>query len=110
MTKNAKAAILLFYLTLSLFSMEFILKLNSSDNIFSSSIIFLFVFSLCLTMGIFIFASFSRKFQWIIIFIALFFLGILFSSQLIYYKFFKTFYTLYSAGNSEQILNFEGHP
>lgn len=107
MTKNAKAAILLFYLTLSLFSMEFILKLNSSDNIFSSSIIFLFVFSLCLTMGIFIFASFFKgKFQWIIIFIALFFLGILFSSQLIYYKFFKTFYTLYSAGNSEQIFEF----
>lgn len=32
--------------------------------------------------------------------------SIIFSSQMIYYKFFKTFYTLYSAGNSSQVLDF----
>lgn len=87
--------------------MEFILKLNSSDDIFSSSLIYSLVFSLCLAMVLFIFSSFFKgKLQWITAFLNLFLLGILFSSQLIYYKFFKTFYTLYSAGNSEQVFEF----
>lgn len=49
---------------------------------------------------------FKGKFQWITSFFSMFILGIVFSSQLIYYKFFKTFYTLYSAGNSEQVFEF----
>lgn len=107
MTKNEKPFILLIYLTLSLFAMELILKLNSSDHILPSSLIYAFAFSLCLAMVIFIFSSFfNSKLKWITTFINLFIIGIIFSSQLIYYKFFKTFYTLYSAGNSEQVLEF----
>lgn len=87
--------------------MEFILRLNSSDNLFSSALIYSFAFSLCLAMVLFIFSSFFKgKFQWITSFFSMFILGIVFSSQLIYYKFFKTFYTLYSAGNSEQVFEF----
>jgi lipoteichoic acid synthase len=49
---------------------------------------------------------FSGKDKFGLTFVLLLLLSLIFSSQMVYYKFFKTFYTLYSAGRGGQVMEF----
>lgn len=107
MENQLKPFFLLVFFILSLFSMELIIKIAIKGNFFSAgtfiSLLFLSIFAL-------IFYMISRAFRpdinkWISVAL-LSISGIIYSSQFIYYQFFKTFYTIYSAGNAGQITEF----
>jgi len=49
---------------------------------------------------------FKEKINFILTLICFFLIGLLYSSQLIYYDFFRTFYSFYSAKNANQALDF----
>lgn len=107
MENQLKPFFLLVFFILSLFSMELIIKIAIKGNFFSAgtfiSLLFLSIFAL-------IFYMISRAFRpdinkWIsVAFLSI--SGIIYASQFIYYQFFKTFYTIYSAGNAGQITEF----
>ncbi|WIV11294.1 alkaline phosphatase family protein [Proteiniborus sp. MB09-C3] len=98
---------LLFYYILSLFFMEFILRISIVKNFFSSGLIFTLLFTISMAALLFIIcSSFSDKINYILSSVFLGILAFIFSSQLIYYKFFRTFYTAYSLGNGSQVLEF----
>lgn len=103
----SKDKYLLFYYILSLLFMEFILRMSVVENIFSSGLIFSIVFSIIIATLIYIVcSSFEDKTNYILTSVILGALGIVFSSQLIYFKFFRMFYTIYSFGNGSQVLEF----
>lgn len=107
MIKFLKATSMLFYFLISLFFMENLLRVAAAGRLLSSGIFFSFVFSASFaTILYLVFSIFKGRLQLIFAFTVLILLGIIFSSQLIYYKCFKTFYTFYSAGNAGQIFEF----
>lgn len=108
MGRKIKKFYLLFYFILSLFFLESILKIGTiGQDFFSLEIFVTFIFTIIGGLMFFIISSFFEgKINYIIssIFIAL--SGLIFSTQLIYFKFFRTFYSIYSAKNSPQIFEF----
>lgn len=107
MLKFIKNIYLLFYFMISLFFMETILRLCTTGELFSSGLLFSLMFSFSLATLFYIICSiFNAPISYILSSMLLVFSALIFSSQLIYYKSFKTFYSLYSAGNSSQILEF----
>ena len=55
---------------------------------------------------VFLTSLYQRKTNAFLTYIILSFFGFLYSSQVVYYDFFRTFYSSYSAGNADQILEF----
>lgn len=107
MIKINKDKYLLFYYILSLFFMESILRISIKENFFSPGLIFTFIFSISFAGVFFIICnSFKNKINYILSSVLFIALAVIFSSQLIYYKFFKMFYSVYSFGNSSQVLEF----
>lgn len=105
--KNMRDLSLLFYFIISLFFMETVLRISTTGGFFSSGFIFSFIFSISLGIILYIICTlFKGKINYILSYSLLGFFGLIFCSQLIYYKFFKTFYSLYSAGNSGQVFQF----
>jgi hypothetical protein len=95
---------LLVYILFSVFYMELILRFNTSEKFISIGLLYSLLFSLSLSAGVYLIATLFRdKARNFITSFALIALGLLFSSQLIYFKFFKTFYTVYSAGNGATV-------
>ncbi|WP_052011770.1 LTA synthase family protein [Youngiibacter fragilis] len=98
---------LLVYILFSVFYMELILRFNTSEKFISIGLLYSLLFSLSLSAGVYLIATLFRdKARNFITSFALIALGLLFSSQLIYFKFFKTFYTVYSAGNGATVMEF----
>ncbi|MCM1991718.1 LTA synthase family protein [Oceanirhabdus seepicola] len=105
--KFIKTVNLVFYFIIALFFMETILRLCTTGEFFSSGFIFSFLFSISLAIIFYIICSFFEdKICYILGSIFLGLSALIFSSQLIYFKFFRTFYSLYSAGNSSQVFEF----
>src|SRR5690625_4949679 len=105
--KQPPTATLLIYFVLSIFFMETILRLSTTGALFSPGMAFSLIFALPLSIiGYGLFTLLNRRLNLILSSLTLFVLGLFFSSQLVYYKIFKTFYTLYSAGNAGQVLQF----
>lgn len=105
--KQPPTATLLVYFVLSIFFMETILRLSTTGALFSPGMAFSLIFALPLSIiGYGLFTLLNRRLNLILSSLTLFVLGLFFSSQLVYYKIFKTFYTLYSAGNAGQVLQF----
>lgn len=99
--------IMLFYFIISLFFMECILRISAIEGFFSSGLILLLVFSVPFAIMFYIICSFFEdKIYYILSAVLLGLSAFIFSSQLIYYKSLKTFYTIYSAGNAGQIIEF----
>jgi phosphoglycerol transferase MdoB-like AlkP superfamily enzyme len=87
--------------------METLLRLNTTGGVFTSAILLSLLFSASFSVIFYIsFTFFKRKLCCILSSLFLALSALIFSSQLVYYKFFKTFYTLYSAGNSAQVFEF----
>lgn len=107
MSKNLKTIYLMFYFTISLFYMEIILRISTSSTLFSLGLLFSFIFSISFAVIFYLIcALFKGRTSSILSCLFLVLSALIFSTQLIYYRFFKTFYTLYSAGNAAQILEF----
>ncbi len=98
---------MLVYLWAGLFYMEIILRLNTNSPFINNGLWYGFLFSGVTGFFIYVLASFFKeRGRTIAIGILLFLATILFASQLIYYKIFNMFYTVFSARNGAQILEF----
>lgn len=107
MSKNFKTIYLMFYFMISLFYMEVILRISTSSALFSLGLLFSFIFSISFAVIFYLVCTlFKGRTSSILSCFLLVLSAFLFSSQLIYYRFFKTFYTFYSAGNGAQIFEF----
>ena len=98
---------LLLYYALSLFSLEAFFRRATTGTLLSFGLVISLPFALAAAFLLFLLSSLlgtkaNRR-------IALAFLwaaGLVYFSQLIYFRFFRTFYSFYSAGNAGQILEF----
>lgn len=107
MIKFLKTTSTLFYFLISLFFMENLLRIAAIGRLLPSGIFFSLVFSASFAIILYLVCgALKGRLQFIFSITALILLGIIFSSQLIYYKCFKTFYTFYSAGNAGQVFEF----
>ena len=98
---------LLLFLFFTVVFMELILRVNSEAIFFNAGLIYSILFAGVASLVIYLIAGFFKgSARTAIISMSLVFLTFLFASQLIYYKIFKTFYTVYSAGNGAQVLEF----
>ena len=98
---------LLLFLFGAILFMELILRVNTEAIFFNAGLLYSVLFSGAASILIYLIAGlFKGSARTAVISAALIFLTLLFSSQLIYYKIFKTFYTVYSAGNGAQVLGF----
>lgn len=104
---NLKSKYLFLYFTFSLFFMELLLNVSTSEGLYYEGFIFPLIFSMVFgAILYFLCTFFSYKVNFILSYILLALSGTAFFSQMLYYKFFKTFYSLRSAGNASQILEF----
>lgn len=109
MFKDKKNIPLLIYFIFSLFTMELILRLNTGlySDFFSIALLLSFLFSVISALILYLISSlFQNKLNHLLSILLLIISGLIFSSQLIYFKFFRTFYSFYSAGNASQIVEF----
>ena len=87
--------------------MEAILRIAATGELLSFGLLISLVFSIVFAIIFFIICSFFQgKISYILSSVMLGLSGLIFSSQLVYYKTFRTFYSSYSAGNATQILQF----
>lgn len=95
------------FLVLSFFYMEFMLAFNMEVPMTGigmfNSLLFSIFYSLSIFLILILIPSRVRKFAGGVI---LLFITIIFCSQLIYYKIFKTFFSIYSAAKGSQVLDF----
>lgn len=98
---------LLLFLFGTILFMELILRVNTEEIFFNAGLLYSLLFSGTASILIYLIAGlFKGSARTAVTSAALILLTLLFSSQLIYYKIFKTFYTVYSAGNGAQVLEF----
>ncbi|HSL85631.1 MAG TPA: hypothetical protein VK861_01710, partial [Bacteroidales bacterium] len=99
--------ILLIFLFASFTFMEIILRINTESIFFNDGLLFSVLFAGITSLIIYLAASFFKgRARTGFVGIALGVVTFLFASQLIYYKIFKTFYTVFSARNGGQVLEF----
>jgi lipoteichoic acid synthase len=102
-----KSIALLIYFILSISFMELLLKGYTTGIIFSESLILPLLFSCSTAILLFIISNiFKNKTGYMVTFILLLMTGFMYCSHFIYFQSFRTFYSLYSAGNATQILEF----
>ena len=98
---------LLLYFVLSLFLMELALRFHTAEKFFSIGILYSLLFAISLSAGIYLMVTFFKeKRRNLLSSLVLVLMGIVFWSQFIYFKFFKTFYTIFSAGKGGVVLEF----
>jgi phosphoglycerol transferase MdoB-like AlkP superfamily enzyme len=98
---------LLLYFVFSVFYMEIILRFHTAEKFFSVGLFYSLLFAVSLSAGVYLVVSlFGEKLRNFLSSVALVILTVVFSSQFIYFKFFKTFYSVYSAGNGGMVLEF----
>jgi lipoteichoic acid synthase len=107
MIKLKKPIHILFYFIISLYFMETILRASTTGVVFSSGVVFSLLFSISFALVFYIICSFSQsKVKYILSTLLLGLSAFIFCSQLIYFKIFRIFYTLYSVGNASQVFEF----
>lgn len=107
MNKIFKNINLLFYFFISLLFMEIIFRVATIGEIKYQGLMLSAIFMLTLSIIFFLLSNFLKG--WCQITFASFLLiaiGVIYSSQIVYYKFFRTFYSVFSAGNTSQVLEF----
>ena len=98
---------LLLYFVFSLFLMELVLRFHTAEKFFSIGILYSLLFAISLSAGIYLLVTFLKERQRnLLSSFVLVLMGIVFWSQFIYFKFFKTFYTVFSAGKGGMLLEF----
>ncbi len=108
MKETLKQSYMLAFFILSLVSMELIFRF-ASDRVFSVTGLFIvLLFSTTAGSFLYLLSSFSKakSLNRFLSIVLLGFTAFIFSSQLIYYKMFRTYYSLYSAQNAGQAAEF----
>lgn len=107
---NKNKLFLLLFFSLSFIYFELLLRMvvvEHSIKTFSSGTLISIIFSISLSfLLISITSLFWEKHNFLISWFFLAFFGFIYSSQLVYHDIFKTFYTVYSATNATQVLEF----
>lgn len=107
MVKMFKNILLLFYFLISYTYMEIVFRISTTGDVWNKGLMFTLIFMNTFAILFFMICnSFKAKFHKIIGGILLIISALTYSSQIIYFKFFRTFYSLYSAGNASQVLEF----
>jgi lipoteichoic acid synthase len=107
MIKLKKPIHLLLYFIISLYFMETILRVSTTGLFFSSGLVFSLLFSISLALIFYIICSLSQgKVRYVLSTLLLGLSAFTFCSQLIYFKVFRIFYTLYSVRNASQVFEF----
>lgn len=87
--------------------MEFVFRISTTGMIFSFGLVISLFFTITYTILFFMIVNyFKRKTIYVLSTIFLFISGFIFASQHVYYDTFRTFYSVYSAGNTTQLLEF----
>ncbi len=98
---------MLAYIWVAIFYMELVLRVNTGSPFINEGIWYGFLFSGITAFLVYFLASFLKeKGRTLGIGVFLFLTTFLFASQLIYFKIFKMFYTVFSARNGAQVLEF----
>ena len=98
---------LLFYFMICTFFMETILRVSAGGMLLCSGLVYSLIFSIPAAIIFYIICTlFQGIFCHILSSVLIGLASIIFCSQVIYFKIFRTFYTLYSAANGEQVLGF----
>ena len=104
--KPSSFNLFLFY-SITFIYLEFLFKIFTTGNIQIKDILLIVIFSISFATIFYILTNILKnKGSYMV---SIIFTGIttfLFASQLIYYKIFKVFYTIYSAGNASQVFEF----
>ncbi|NLJ40128.1 MAG: sulfatase-like hydrolase/transferase, partial [Clostridiales bacterium] len=107
MIKAIKNRSLFIYFVFSIFNLEILLKLSTGQPLTINDLFFPLLFSIPFSVLLFaISALLNRKDKLIPAFLLLLFTGLVFGSQFVYFQFFRTFYTLYSAIKGGQVTEF----
>lgn len=107
MVKRLKDFYMMFYFIISLSFMEAVLRMSTTGGFIGIGLLYSFLFSVPFAIVIYIICTLFRNRVCIRLFkIIIGVLSVVFCSQIIYFKIFRTFYTLYSAANGEQVLGF----
>ncbi len=107
MRKVLKADLLFCYFILSLLWMDLFFRASVNKAAFSFDVVISWVFLLSIASLFFLLCSFFRGIAgFIVSIVAVGMAASIYSSQYIYYKFFKTFYSVYSVRNGGQIVEF----
>lgn len=87
--------------------MEVIFRLGIGDMLDPADYFISILFLIPIAIGLFLIcSSFHHTANYILSMVLFLLSGMIYSSQLIYYKFFRTFYSLYSAANAGQVMDF----
>lgn len=107
MIGKLKGHTILFYFFISIFYMESVFRVATVKNIAFKDLILSFIFLSTYMIVIYFIASFFRsKARYVLSCLSLGLIAFIYLTQLIYYQFFKTFYSAYSVGNSPQVFEF----
>lgn len=107
MKRMLKADSLFFYFFLSLLFIDIIFRLLTMNNPISFDLILTNIFSLSLAFIFYLICSlFTKKVNYLLSFFLMSFIALLYSSQFIYFKIFKTYFSMYSVGNGGQVIEF----
>lgn len=98
---------LLAYLFLSIFFQEIVLRASTGSEFFNEGLLYSYLFAGTTAMAIYLITSFfPHRLRTPLLGGFLIIIALLFISQLIYYKIFLTFYSIFSAGRGAQVLEF----
>lgn len=98
---------LLIYFLISILLIDTIFRIATIDEPFTKNLLLSFVFSIAIAITMYFISSFFKgKLSFLLSMLMLSSVALIYASQLVYYKLFKTFYSIYSAGNGGQILEF----
>lgn len=107
MKRLLKTDSLMFYFIISLVYMDFVFRIFTAKRFMLQDIVVSFLFVTSFALVLFILSTFFRgRVSHIVSTILLIVTAIIFSSQFIYYQIFKTYYSVYSAGNGAQVMQF----
>lgn len=107
MKRLLKTDSLMFYFIISLVYMDFVFRIFTAKRFMLQDIVVSFLFVISFALVLFILSTFFRgRVSHIVSTILLIVTAIIFSSQFIYYQIFKTYYSVYSAGNGAQVMQF----
>lgn len=105
-----KKIILIVYWLVSLLYLETVLRLSNDGAIWMPGLYIGFVFNASIVALGFCILEFckSERLYRILNHVIMTFVCVLFASQLVYYQLMRTYYTIYSAGNTGRVLEFAG--
>lgn len=107
MKRLLKADTVLFYFILSLIYMDFVFRMFTAKYFMYHDLVVSFLFLIALALIFFLIATFFHgRLNRLLSTVLLTITAIIYSSQFIYFRIFKTYYSVYSAGNGAQVLEF----